>query len=87
SLNIVSLDSNTYYQVEPRDAGAPVYLNIIDGEPLADGDRRYAVFLARYFLNDTTSPVKSIERVTKFSADYQKVNRLLPAWRVNFERP
>jgi hypothetical protein len=81
----VQFDGQTYYQIKNLDDRWR-YFNTRTGEELKDGDRLYAVFLARYFLQDSLSPVKSISLQTEFSQQYKYINRLLPVWKVSFDR-
>ncbi|UOQ79464.1 PepSY domain-containing protein [Hymenobacter sp. 5414T-23] len=50
-------------------------------------DRQYAEQLARYFAQDTAAQVASAERLTAFNGEYKFVNRLLPVWKITFDRP
>ncbi|GAB3836073.1 PepSY-associated TM helix domain-containing protein [Hymenobacter jeollabukensis] len=66
----------------------PRYFNATSGAALpADADRQYAEQLARYFAQDSTTGIRRAERLTRFDAEYKFVNRLLPVWKVTFERP
>lgn len=65
----------------------PVYLSVRTGEKLADGDERYAEFLARYFTGEQNAPIKQIRMLTNFDGEYKGVNRLLPVYEVEFDRP
>jgi hypothetical protein len=63
------------------------YYAVLDGSMLEDGDRRHAEWLARQYIGDTTAPVVSARLQVRFDAEYGDVNRLLPAWRIAFDRP
>jgi len=76
----------------------PVYLAItpdqeqhfhsaVTGDRLENGAERYAEQLARGFLDDRTSPVVRITKVTSFNNTYGYINRLLPVYRVKLDRP
>ncbi len=85
NIRVVRIGSTTYYQVK----GADNQLNYYDtgsGKPLVKGDEQYAESLARYFVDDTRTPVR-ITPVTVFTNEYRYVNRLLPVWKVSFDRP
>lgn len=63
------------------------WLDAETGEPLPDGaERTQAVRLARWYAGESAAPVAAIERIESFDADYGYVNRLLPVWRVGFDR-
>lgn len=67
---------------------APRYFSAVTGAALpADADRQFAEQLARYFTQDSTARLVAAERLTGFTADYPFVNRLLPVWKLTFERP
>lgn len=84
NFRVVDFAGHTYYQVKTVSNGL-VYFSAQDGKPLADGDRKYAQYLARYFVDDQKSSVR-IEKITAFDSEYKYINRLLPVWKVSFER-
>lgn len=92
NVRLVHFDGATYYQVQtdaerdPVGGGAVRYFDAASGQELADGDRRYAEFLASYYLGDESAPVVLAERVETFTPTYVLINRLLPVWRVAFAR-
>jgi hypothetical protein len=65
----------------------PRYFSTVTGAALpADADQQFAAQLARYFIQDSTARLAAAERLTGFSTDYPFVNRLLPVWKLTFER-
>lgn len=48
--------------------------------------KQYAIQLARYFSGDYRSAVRDVQRMTQFDQHYQPIDRLLPIWRVRFDR-
>ncbi|RFZ91930.1 hypothetical protein D0C36_10805 [Mucilaginibacter conchicola] len=82
----ISFKGQPYYQVLGMDSTYKYY-SANTGSLLNDGDRLYATFLARYFTQDSTSKVKSITLQKTFDAEYQPINRLLPVWKIAFDRP
>ena len=86
-LNVLRWQDRLWYQVRPPLAAGRIYLDARSGKTLADGDRLYAEHLARAYLNDPASKIVSAQLVTDFSDEYPRVNRLLPVWRVAFDRP
>lgn len=84
---MVSIDGSAFYQVTRPAGGIREYYAVADGSRLDDGDRRHAEWLARQYLGETSAPVVSARLQTRFDAEYGDVNRLLPAWRVAFDRP
>lgn len=63
-----------------------VFQELQTGQPVEAGAALYAEQLARHFTGDHQHKVQSVQFVTAFSADYPDVNRLLPVWRVQFDR-
>jgi hypothetical protein len=85
NFRIVSFRGKTFYQVKDR-KNEVQYFSAADGVKLPDGDRLYAEYLSRYFLGDSTAKVVSITPVTTFTDEYKYINRLLPVWKVSFDR-
>jgi hypothetical protein len=83
---LVDFKENTFYQVLGQDS-IYNYYSANDGILLKDGDRLYATYLARYFTQDSTSNIKKIDYQTSFDGVYQPINRLLPVWKISFDRP
>ncbi len=86
NFNLVKFDKGSYYQVLSKDS-TWYYYSAKDGYPLSEGDKLYAVYLARYFTQDSSSAINSVTPQTQFDGQYQLVNRLLPVWKVSFDRP
>jgi hypothetical protein len=85
NFRLVEFNGKTYYQVKDR-KGELRYFSAADGIFFPEGERSYAVWLARYFLGDSTSKISSVEKITDFTDEYKYVNRLLPVWKVSFDR-
>jgi len=85
SARMISFGGQTYYQVKNRKSEIS-YFSATDGKQLLNGEQLYAAYLGRYFLGDSTSKIKSITKVTSFGGEYQYVNRLLPVWKLDFDR-
>lgn len=86
TLRVMAWNDASYYQVSlPRQA-VRRYFEVNSGTELADGDAKYAEYLARHFIGDTQSKLRSESLVTKFDDDYLDINRLLPVYRVDLER-
>lgn len=86
NFSLVSFNKASFYQIIGKDS-VYNYYSCSDGKLLAGGDRIYAVYLARYFTQDSISPVKSVHLQKTFDGQYQPVNHLLPVWKVAFDRP
>ncbi|WDF57047.1 PepSY domain-containing protein [Mucilaginibacter sp. KACC 22063] len=86
NFGLVDFKGQTYYQVLQADSSYSYY-SANDGKVLPDGDKLYATYLARYLTQDSVSKIKRITLQTKFDAQYQPINHLLPVWKVSFLRP
>ena len=86
-FQLVTWEGNSYYQVRTETDLPLRYFDTRDGAELAGGDRQYAVWLARQYLQDFQSPVTEVERVRDFDREYKVINKLLPVYRVQFDRP
>ena len=133
NFRLVHIDTNWFYQVQKTANEPPLYLSVINGKKLANGDALYAQYLAKLFLegpaapepagtqyasinhedmmmpdkaagataehdccdaatacvlgNETGSPVAGIALLRSFDAEYKFINRLLPVYKVKFDRP
>lgn len=85
-VRLVEWPDGQFWQVRSSAESIPRYFGTRDGRELADGDQRYAAFLARHFLSDQLSPITKMSRVAVFGGEYPYVNRLLPVYRVQFDR-
>lgn len=85
NFRIVSFDKETFYQIKDTDRRLR-YFNSQTGKELKNGDILYAEFLARYFLDDKKSKITGIHIQSEFKQEYKYVNRLLPVFKVSFQR-
>lgn len=84
AVRLLAWQQQAYYRLQ-TDSDI-IWLNANSGAVVDNAERDYAVFLARHYLGDQHSAVKSLSLQTEFDEDYVFVNRLLPVWRVAFER-
>lgn len=82
-FHLVSLNGATYYQIETVQGGKRIYLDTRTGTLLADGDREYAISLAKQYLGNQSATVTETRFLTEFTDEYRYVNRLLPVWKVS----
>ena len=87
ALRLVMHDGIPAYQIHFAGESERRYVNAVDGGVVTDGDRRYAEQLARIFLGDPYSAIAGTTEITRFDHEYSYINRVLPVWRVQFERP
>lgn len=85
NIRIINFEKGSYYQIL-RFAAPCLYINTTDGALLENGEEHYAKYLARYYIGDQTSEIRSVERVERFTFEYKFINRLLPAYKVSFDR-
>ena len=88
AVKIVVAESDNLLQVTQGEFDARRYFSLTDGRELPDYDIRHAVFLARHYLglSPEDSAVRAVDKLTGFTPDYPWVNRLLPVYRVSFDR-
>lgn len=86
NFRIVSFNNTTYYQLKNL-IGDLLYFDTSNGKQLENGDKIYAEWLSRYFLDDQKSTVKNSELNTEFDNQYKYVNRYLPVYKLSFDRP
>lgn len=89
NVRLVRWQNQVVYQLLLESPTAvPRYFSATTGLALpATADQQYAEQLARYFAQDSTAKVAYAERLTAFDGEYKFVNRLLPVWKITFDRP
>jgi hypothetical protein len=85
NFRIVSFNSAHFYQVKTINNSLHYY-NTATAVELVDGDKKYAEYLSRYFLDDPKSKLISSEILIEFDSQYKYVNRYLPVYKVSFDR-
>lgn len=86
TAKVVVGESENLLQVTEQAFRARRYFNLRTGAELPNHDKVYAAFLARHHLNLPYENIRSVEWIDKFSDNYPAVNRLLPVYRVSFDR-
>lgn len=86
ALRVMAWNDASYYQVSLPGQAQRRYFEVNSGTELVEGDAKYAEYLARHFIGDAQSKLRSESLVTKFDDDYLDINRLLPVYRVDLER-
>ncbi|MBB3699477.1 PepSY domain-containing protein [Flammeovirga yaeyamensis] len=84
SFRLVLLDSTLFYQVKRENKN--IYVNLLSGEVLQNGDLTYATYLAGLYSEDDASKITSIEEQKEFSNEYVKIARILPVYKVSYQR-
>lgn len=87
AVKMVPGETDLLLQITENQHSPRRYFDLQTGRELPDHDPVHAVFLARHYMNLPTGPVRSIQRISEFSESYPAVNRLLPVYQVNFDRP
>lgn len=82
---VVGVSENLLQVTETPDAPRR-YFRLFNGAELPRYDAVHAVFLAQHYLGIPEARVDRVSLVTAFSDAYPAVNRLLPVYRVEFER-
>lgn len=62
------------------------YFDLKTGEELIGHDQSHAIYLARHYMNLSGEAVRKVEMLTAFTPEYPAVNRLLPVYRIEFDR-
>lgn len=86
-LNVVSLDSATYYRVSSSTYAPARYFSATNCKEIPGGDEYYARKLASHYTGKPESEITRASLITKFDEEYLSVNQLLPVWRVEFSGP
>lgn len=86
NYGLIGFNNTAYYQVLSKDSTWQYY-SATDGSLLPNADRDYAIYLARYFTQDSVSKIKSATVQRSFDGQYQSINHLLPVWKISFDRP
>ena len=86
AIRIVASDDRNLLQVTEDQNDPRRYFRLEDGKELEGYDETHAVFLARYYTSED-GPIRSVEWIDDFTPDYPWVNRLLPVYKVSFDRP
>jgi hypothetical protein len=61
-----------------------IYLHTTTYQPLQNGERIYAAYIASNFSKNAQKDTTSLEVITKFEGEYGFVNKRLPVWKVNY---
>jgi len=62
------------------------YVRAKDYTVLADGDARYAVWMATRFSGYSEREIKKVEPITSFGDEYNFTDKRLPVWKVSYDR-
>jgi hypothetical protein len=86
NFTLVNFNKQTFYQVLGRDS-IYQYYSATNGKLYPSGDKAYAIYLARFFTQDTLSGIRSATIQTTFDGQYQPINHLLRVWKIALDRP
>ncbi len=86
NVRFIQFENQVFYQIKLPKNPILQYFNVENGKILENGDKKYAEYLARYFVGDQKSNVKDLKIIEKFEGEYDEVYRLLPVWKVQFAR-
>jgi hypothetical protein len=83
-LHVVTFHGKSYAQI--LDEKGIIYIDINTGKRIKKSDENYAQHIARYITKDLENPVK-LTKITAFTSEYKSVNKYLPVYKVQFDRP
>ncbi|SMO79865.1 PepSY domain-containing protein [Solitalea koreensis] len=86
NFRIVQMNEASFYQVKLKHDAVLHYFNAKTGQELKSGDQYYADQLAAKLLGDDQSKITSTQFVQSFDKEYVEINRLLPVYKVSFDR-
>ncbi|WP_304062513.1 PepSY domain-containing protein [Pedobacter glucosidilyticus] len=85
NFRIIEFQDKSYYQVKTVDKSIR-YFDTSNSKELVNGDKLYATYLAQYYLADVSAKPEKITLQNSFSQDYKYINRLLPVWKLSFDK-
>lgn len=86
NFRIVKLNHELCYQVQLNNHTELQYFSCNNGQPVISGDVEYAKELAAAFLGDASASIQQVSLVTSFTDQYRDINRLLPVYKITFDR-
>jgi hypothetical protein len=86
AVKIIVGENENLLQVTERADAPRRYFRLKDGSEIVDHDRTHALWLANYSMGLRNATVRSVETLTEFDDEYPAVNRLLPVYRIVFDR-
>lgn len=86
AVKVVATEGRNILQVTTRPTEPRRYFELESGDEVPGYDVAHAEFLARHYAQ-ASEPIRSTEWVTDFTEEYPWVNRLLPVYKVTFDRP
>ncbi|MCO4293911.1 PepSY domain-containing protein [Solitalea sp. MAHUQ-68] len=86
NFRLIELDGNVYYQIAKKGQAELVYINAADASINHKGAELYAGKIASQLLGDSTATIQTISLVKQFDEEYLEINRLLPVYKVVFDR-
>ncbi len=85
AIRVIASDGENLLQVTEDPLAPRRYFELDTGSERESYDEAHAIYLARYYTGETGA-IRSVEHVTEFSPAYPQVNRLLPVYKVTFDR-
>lgn len=86
-VKIIPSEEGPLLQVTQSNKAPRRYFDLNTGAEKLNHDQKQAIWLARYYSGLKSTPIKSIQFQTDFSASYPWVNRLLPVYKIEFDTP
>ncbi len=86
AVRVVPSDGKNVLQVTIEANQPRQYFELVNGTELINYDVKHAEYLARYYTK-AEEDIRSVEWLDEFTPEYPWVNRLLPVYKVSFDRP
>lgn len=86
AVRVVPTDGKNVLQITVSPEQPRRYFDLQNGNELQGYDAKHAQYLARYYTKAAEN-IRSTEWIDEFTPDYPWVNRLLPVYKVTFDRP
>ncbi|WP_165784618.1 PepSY domain-containing protein [Solitalea longa] len=86
NFRLVELDGKIYYQIRKVADNRLTYIDAQSAAIDSAAAENYAMKIAKQFLGDSTAKVTGVSFIQNFDEEYLDNNRLLPVYRVDFNR-
>lgn len=86
-MRTVTLKMHPWWLVKDSDSRKGRLFEPTTAAATTDDEEDLAIELARHYCGDRLARVEAAQLLTEFDDEYRPTNRILPVWRVRFDRP